>query len=95
MFSGSKIKEIRKNLYVIKNPRNLSGSKIKEIEKDLELKNVFLKKCHDYDDNEYRGRRNVRSLFNQSFDKDYYKPMNTIRSFDKKNNYAEYESKGD
>ena len=41
MFSGSKIKEIRKNLYVIKNPRNLSGSKIKEIEKDLELKNVF------------------------------------------------------
>ena len=32
-FSKSKIKEIRKNLYNIKNPKNLFESKIKEIEK--------------------------------------------------------------
>ena len=35
MFSGTKIKQIRKNLYNIKNPRILSRSKINEIEKDL------------------------------------------------------------
>ena len=34
-FSESKIKEIRKNLYNIKNPKNLSKSKIKEIENNL------------------------------------------------------------
>ena len=43
MFSESKIKQIRKRLYDIKNPKNLSKSKIKEIEKIfLNLKKVFL-----------------------------------------------------
>ena len=32
IFSKSKIKQIRKSLYDIKNPKNLSKSKIKEIE---------------------------------------------------------------
>ena len=35
IFSKSKIKQIRKSLYDIKNPKNLSKSKIKEIEKNL------------------------------------------------------------
>ena len=98
IFSKSKIKQIRKSLYDIKNPKNLSKSKIKEIEKNLlefEKSLSKPKKYHDYDDNEYRGIRDVRSLFNQSFDKDYYKPIKTIGSFDNKNNYIEYESKGD
>ena len=43
MFSESKIKQIRKRLYDIKNPKSLSKSKIKEIEKIfLNLKKVFL-----------------------------------------------------
>ena len=33
-FSKLKIKEIRKNLYEIKNPKNLFKSKIKEIEQN-------------------------------------------------------------
>ena len=43
MFSKSKIKQIRKCLYDIKNPKNLSKSKIKEVEKDLlEFEKIFL-----------------------------------------------------
>ena len=98
MFSKSKIKQIRKSLYDIKNPKNLSKSKIKEIEKDILESEKSLakpKKYHDYDDNKYRGIIDVRSLFNQSIDKNYYKPIKTISSFDNKNNYTEYENKGD
>ena len=79
IFSKSKIKQIRKSLYDIKKtPKNLSKLKIKEIQKNLlefEKSLSKPKKYHDYDDNEYRGIRDVRSLFNQSFDKDCYKPI--------------------
>ena len=34
-------------------------------------------------------------MFNQSTDQDYYKPIKTTGVFDNKNNYIEYESKGD
>ena len=35
-------------------------------------------------------------MFNQSIDEDYYKPIETTTNgFDNKNNYIEYESKGD
>ena len=47
-FSGSKIKQIRKNLYDIKNPRILSRSKIKEIEKDLIDLGESLSKLNKY-----------------------------------------------
>ena len=88
-FSKSKIKEIRKNLYEIESNKNLSTQKIKEIEKSLSR----LKKYHDYDDAEYIGIRDVRNLFNQSTDKDYYKPIKTKSAFN--GNYIEYESNGD
>ena len=71
----------RKSLYDIKNPKNFSKSKIKEIEESfLEFEKILskIKKYHDYDDNEYRGIRDVRSLFNQAFNKDYYKPIRII-----------------
>ena len=77
-FSKSKIKKIRKNLYNMKNPKNLSESKIKEIEKNLlELEESLskLKKYHDHDDAKYIEIRDVGNLFNQSIDKDYYKPI--------------------
>ena len=77
MFSGSKIKQIRKNLYDIKNPRILSRSKINEIEKDLiELEESLskLNKYYDYDNIEYKRIRDIENLFVE-FDGDYYKPI--------------------
>ena len=97
-FSKSKINEIIKNLYEIENKNNLSKSKIKEIERNLlELEESLskLKQYFDYDDIECRGIRDVGNLFNQSIDEDYYKPIRNISVFDNKNNYIEYESKGD
>ena len=41
-FSKPQIKVIRKNLYDIKNQKNLSTQKIKEIEESLKLENAFL-----------------------------------------------------
>ena len=92
-----KMKEIRKNLYEIEN-KNISESKIKEIEKhffELEESPFQLKKSYDYDDAEYKGIRDIKNLFNKPVDKDYYKPIKITNGFDNRNNYIEYESKGD
>ena len=94
--SKLKIKEIRKNLYDIKNPKNLFKSKTKEIEQNtIELEERFFKlnKYYDYDDTEYQGIRDVANLFNQSTNEDYYKPVWTKSAFNC--NYIEYESKGE
>ena len=63
----------------------------------LELeKNLFKPKKHyDYDDTEYEGIRDVRNLFNLSIDKNSCQPIKAVSDFDNKNNYIEYESKGD
>ena len=96
-FLKPKIKEIIKNFYEIEN-KNLFEWKIKEIEKNLfELEESLskLKKYYGYDDAKYKGMRDVGNLFNQSVDKDYYKPIKTNNDFDNRNNYIEYKSKGD
>ena len=57
-FSKLKIKEIRENLYVIENEKNLSESKIRETERNLtELEENLskTKNYYDHDDIEYRG----------------------------------------
>ena len=62
MFSGSKIKEVRKNLYGIKNPTILSRSKIKEIENyliELEESLSKLNKYYNYDNIEYKTIRDI------------------------------------
>ena len=41
------------------------------VEKSLSM----LKKYHDLDDAKYIGIRDIGNLFNQSTDKDYYKPI--------------------
>ena len=95
-FSKSKINEIRKNLYEIESEKNLFESKIKEIRRNLsELEeNLFKsKKYFDYDAIEYRVIRNIKDLFDLSFDEDYYKPIITKDAFN--GNYIQYESKGD
>ena len=94
-FPKSELNKFRKSFYDIKNIRNLSESEIGEAEKSLiEFeKNLHnFKEHHDYDDDEYG--RDIRKLFNQ-FDKDYYKPIKTVSSFDNKSNYIEYKSEGD
>ena len=50
---------------------------------------LHLKKYHDHDDAKYIGIRDVGNLFNQSTDKDYYKPMKTKSVFNA--SYIEYE----
>ena len=45
------------------------------------------------DDFKHWNIRDIRNLFNQSIDKDYYKPIRTKSAFN--GNYIEYESKGD
>ena len=85
-FSKSKIKEIRKNLHEIESNKNLSTQKTNDIEKRLSKFKMYL----DYDDAEYIRIRNVRNLFNQSTDKDYYKPTKTKSAFS--GNHIEYES---
>ena len=95
-FSELKINEIRKNLYKIKNEKNLFESKIKETERNLtELeKNLSkTKKYYDYDNIECKGIRNIKDLFDLSIDEDYYKLIITKGAFN--NNYIQYESKGD
>ena len=85
-FSISKINNFRKSSYEIKNQINLSAPEMRETEKSLikfEKSLHDFKKHHNYDDNEYGKIRGIRSLFNQ-LDKDYYKPIKTITSFDNK-----------
>ena len=84
----------------IKNQKNLSTPEIKATKKTLhELEESFssLKKYYDYDDTKFKGIKNIENLFNEAalnmIDKDYYKPINPKSAF--KNNYIEYESKGD
>ena len=69
---------------------------MKEIEKILfELQESLFKfqKYYDYDAAEYIGIRDIKNLFNQSVDEDYYKPVKTKSAFN--GNYIEYESNGD
>ena len=53
----------------------------------------MLKKYYDHDDAKYIGIGDIGNLFNQSTDKDYYKPIKTKSAFN--GNYIEYESNGD
>ena len=76
-FSKSEIKEIRNNLYEIESKKDLPTQKIKEIEKNLST----LKKCHDHGDAKCVRIRDVENLFNQSTDKDYYKPIKAKGAF--------------
>ena len=86
-FSKSDIKEIRKKLLRAK--KNILTQKIKEIENTLST----FKEYYDHNDAKYIGIRDVGNLFNQSADKDYYKPIKTKSAFN--DNYIEYESNGD
>ena len=97
------MKEIKKDLYDMKNPKNLSTQKIEETEASLLKLEEHLsnfKKYRFQDDFEHKNLRDAGNLLNriafiQSIDEGYYKLKKTADSFDNKNNYIEYQSKGD
>ena len=94
-FSKSKIMEIRRNLYEIKNKTNLFALRMKEIEErldELERNLSKSKKYYDYDDAEYKGIKDVKDLFDSPTDEDYYKPIIVNGAFN--NDYIQYESRG-
>ena len=95
-FSKTIKDEIRKNLYEIKNRKNLFTLKTRKTEKSLdELENFLFKtkKYHDYDDVEYKGIKDIKDLFDLSTSEHYYKPIIVNGAFN--NNYIQYASKGD
>ena len=87
--SESESVEIR-NLYDIKNPKNLSSEKIQEIEESLfklEERLSNFENYHPQDDLEHRNIKDIINLFNrvalneitfnQSINEDYYRPIRT------------------
>ena len=97
------LKQIRKNLYNIKNSENLSTQKKKEIEEslfNLEERLSDFKKYRSKDDFEHRNIKNLynrvalkKIAFTQSIDEDCYRPTRTESAFN--GIYIEYESKRD
>ena len=73
-----------------KTKKEFSESKIRKIEKNLLELEESLSKL----DAEYKGVRDMGNLFSLSIDEDYHKPRKIFNGFDNKNNYTEYESKG-
>ena len=73
IFLKSKIKEIRRNLYEIKNKQNLFAQRMKEIEEsldELERNLSKTKKYYDRDDIEYKGIKDMEGLFDLSIGED-------------------------
>ena len=65
-FSKSKINGIRRNIYKIKNKKNLFPLRMEEIHKNLDELERNLsksKKYYDYDDAEYKRIKDVKDLF--------------------------------
>ena len=91
--SKSESKDIKRNLYNIEKQRKISLKKTSKYLDELDERITRLDKCHDYDDFEYKGIKDIENLFKISIDKDYYKPKLNKSGYNK--NYAQYESKGD
>ena len=91
-------KKIKKNLYEIEQRQNLSDNEEKKIYDGLiKLANTLDKKEEhkhsDYDDLDYFGISELKDLFTNDDDDDYYKPVLVTSSFEK--NYESYEIRGD
>ena len=88
----SELKEIKRTLYNIEK-RNIVGSKkTKRYLDELDKKILKLDKCHDYNDYEYKGIKDITDLFKLSINKNHYKP--TLAKSGYNGNYVQYKSKG-
>ena len=81
------------NLYNIEKRNKISSKKTNKYLDELDKKKLKLEKCHDYDDYEYKGIKDIKDLFKLSIDKDHYKPVLVKSGYN--NNYVQYESKRD
>ena len=91
-------KKIKKELYEIEKRENLSDNEKKEVYdylvkvvRTLDKKEKY--KYHDRYDLDYYGIKDIKNLFSNVDDDDYYKPILIKSSF--KDNYKYYESRGD
>ena len=85
-FPKSKRNEIRRNLYEIKNKKNIFTLGIEKTEKNLDELDIFLSKIKRYyhhDDAEYKGIKEIEGLFDLSIGEDYYKPIIVNGAFNK------------
>ena len=89
----SESKDIKKNLYNIEKQRKISLKKTSKYLDELDERILRLNKYHDYDDDEYKGIKDIENVFKISIDKDYYKPKLNKSGYNK--NYVQYESKGE
>ena len=89
----SESKNIKRNLYNIEKQRKISLKKTSQYLDELDKRILKLDKYHDYDDYEYKGIKDIETVFKISNDKDYYKPKLNKSGYNK--DYAQYESKGD
>ena len=69
--SKSELKEIKTNLYNIEKRKKISTKKTNKYLEELDKKILKLEKYHDYDDHEYKGKKDIKDLFQPSIDKDY------------------------
>ena len=86
----SELKNIKRNLYNIEKQRKISLKKTSKYLDELDERILRLDK-YDYDDDEYKGIKDIENLFKISIDKDYYKPKLNKSGYNK--NYVQYESK--
>ena len=91
--SKKESKDVKSTLYNIEKTKKISSKKPSKYLDKLDKRIFELDKYQDYDDYEYKGIKNIRDLFKVTIDKDYYQPklVNSVY----KNNYIQYESKGD
>ena len=89
----SESKNIKRNLYNIGKQRKISSKKTGKYLDELDKRILRLDKYHDYDDYEFKGKKDIENLFKISIDKGYYKQKLIKSGYNK--NYAQYESKGD
>ena len=91
--SKSELKEIKTDLYNIEKRKKISLKKTNKYLNELDKKIDKLEKYHDYDDDKYKGIKDIKDLFKLSIDKDHYKPILVKSGYN--NNYVQYKSKGD
>ena len=77
------MKQKRKNLFTLET---------KKTEKSLDKLESFLSKTN-YDDDEYKGIKDIEGLFNLSIGEDHFKPIIVKTAFN--GNYVMYERRGD
>ena len=91
--SKKESKDIKSTLYNIEKTKKISSKKTSKYLDKLDKRILELDKYQDYDNYKYNGIKNIEDIFRITIDKDYNKPKLVNSGY--KNNYIQYESKGD